>query len=328
MIILNSTDMSLGAQFSFIQEHFDRLCSDLDGVQVSRAVLSSSALPGAFTPLTFENYNKSKASCGYAAPTWVNTSLGLDETGKVDPNNPGNLDANPPRFDRARTWKSYEDGASRPFIHLVDGGVSDNIGLRGPMTSIAFGEGRTWSILSDVANKKVDRLVFVVVNARPRKEPKRDQRASPPNILSVLSAAASRPMANYSTETLQQLLTQVDEWRKDSISFNGQRGLCDQAAARRCESSQVPNCLAQEKDQCYEDQRLTEAYRQPTPKLHTVHVRFDAIRDEKNRRRLQRLPTSLQLPPEDVQLLIDAAATLLSESKPFADLLMDLRSDG
>jgi len=69
VIILNSTDMSLGAQFSFIQEHFDRLCSDLDGVQVSRAVISSSAFPGAFTPLTFDNHNKSKTACGYVAPT-------------------------------------------------------------------------------------------------------------------------------------------------------------------------------------------------------------------------------------------------------------------
>jgi NTE family protein len=68
-IMLNATDIGRGAQFSFTQEHFDRLCSDLGPVSISRGVTASSAFPVAFTPLTLKNYGK--AACGYQAPPWV-----------------------------------------------------------------------------------------------------------------------------------------------------------------------------------------------------------------------------------------------------------------
>src|SRR5205814_8105418 len=55
-VILNATDMTTGSQFSFIQDQFDLLCSDLAGVSLGRAAAASSAFPGALTPLTFPNY--------------------------------------------------------------------------------------------------------------------------------------------------------------------------------------------------------------------------------------------------------------------------------
>ena len=58
-IVLNATDIVEGAQFSFTQNHFERLCSDLDGVHVARGVTASSV---AFPPLTLANYPKT--ACG------------------------------------------------------------------------------------------------------------------------------------------------------------------------------------------------------------------------------------------------------------------------
>ena len=55
-IVLNATDIGRGAQFSFTQDSFDRICSDLGPVTVSRGVTASSAFPVAFTPLTIKNY--------------------------------------------------------------------------------------------------------------------------------------------------------------------------------------------------------------------------------------------------------------------------------
>ena len=43
-VLINATDLSLGALFSFSQGQFDLLCSNLDGVSVGRAVTASMAL--------------------------------------------------------------------------------------------------------------------------------------------------------------------------------------------------------------------------------------------------------------------------------------------
>ena len=46
---------------------------------------------------------------------------------------------------RASAWASYEDD-SRPWVHLLDSGIADNIGIRA--LSLAFAErGEPWSII-------------------------------------------------------------------------------------------------------------------------------------------------------------------------------------
>jgi predicted acylesterase/phospholipase RssA len=54
-IIINSTDLSLGRQFSFTQQQFDLLGSDLGSYPVSHAVAASTAFPGLLTPMTLLN---------------------------------------------------------------------------------------------------------------------------------------------------------------------------------------------------------------------------------------------------------------------------------
>ena len=56
-LLLNATDMTLGARFEFTQDQFDLLCSDLSVVPVARAVAASSAFPILLSPLTLHNYS-------------------------------------------------------------------------------------------------------------------------------------------------------------------------------------------------------------------------------------------------------------------------------
>ena len=112
-IMINATDMTIGSQFTFIQEQFDLMCSDLNGVHVARAVAASSNFPIAFTPMTMNNY---AGTCGYQERPW------MAEASK-------DLLDNPPRFNRARIARTYLNSSERPYIHLLDGGVADNIGF-------------------------------------------------------------------------------------------------------------------------------------------------------------------------------------------------------
>lgn len=55
LILINSSDLGSGARFSFVQEYFDLLCSDLTSFPVARAVTASSAVPVVFDPVVVEN---------------------------------------------------------------------------------------------------------------------------------------------------------------------------------------------------------------------------------------------------------------------------------
>jgi NTE family protein len=59
--------------------------------------------------------------------------------------------------------------------------------------------------------------------------------------------------------------------------------------------------------------------------FYVIEVKFDALKDEKERLYFKRLPTSFRLNPEEVDRLRDAAKRILSESKEFQRLLRDIR---
>lgn len=268
-IVINSTDIGIGARFSFIQDHFDRLCSDLDKVSISRGVVASSAFPVAFTPLTLKNYPKEQ--CGYKAETWVKNA-------KKD------LELNASRYDRALDWESYED-PDRSYIHLSDGGLSDNLGLRGPM----LGLNSTSSPLSIIAKfndeeNPIKRLVVIVVDAQPKLPSKLDHSAHPPGIFNVLNAAASTPMENYSSDSIEQVRSYIETWNTQ-FEDNEEESFID---------------------------------------FYFSRVTFEAEKDPELRRKLQQIKTTLQLPQEEVELLVSAGERLLRQSPDFQRLLHDL----
>ena len=127
-IIINSTDMSLGRQFEFTQEQFDLLYSDLSSYPIGYAVAASGAFPGVLTPLTLHNYDKED---DYEPPRWVQK---LPET----------LSPSADEYYFYKLFRTYIEGG-RPYIHLVDGGVSDNLGLL-PVIMALDGRARDSSI--------------------------------------------------------------------------------------------------------------------------------------------------------------------------------------
>ncbi|NCF63843.1 MAG: patatin-like phospholipase family protein, partial [Gammaproteobacteria bacterium] len=56
LIVINASDLAYGVRFSFLQEYFDLLCSDLESFSVSRAVTASSAVPIVFNPVVVQNH--------------------------------------------------------------------------------------------------------------------------------------------------------------------------------------------------------------------------------------------------------------------------------
>lgn len=194
-IMINSTDVSNGARFDFTQYTFDLMGSDLSSFPISRAVAASSAVPGLLTPVTVQNYSGSNGS---SVPDWVTRSYG-DGDGRI-------------RL-RARELKAMLDSTNRPYLHLVDGGVSDNLGLRPILDTITLLEGSP-DLRRDLRVPKVKRLVVISANAYSSPEKDWDKSPAPPGALSSAAAAASLTLDRYSVETLELVRTEFSRWQR------------------------------------------------------------------------------------------------------------------
>lgn len=284
-VVLNATDMTTGAQFPFIQDQFDVMCSDLAGVSLARAAASSSAFPGGLTALTFQNY---AGTCDYRQPPWV--QLAADDHAS--------------RVNRARTARAENrlsmaaEGPARPYIHLTDGGVADNIGLRGPLDAISS-TNHPWSVLRMMNNQKINKLVVIVVNAATNPATDRDKTASVPGLIDTLTTAATAPLGNYTADTLDLLTADVNEFNEEARLVEG----CKKIAARQGAQC-VPNISAPTKVELY-----------------PIQVAFEYITSAEERTWFKNLPTTFELPRETVDRLRDVGRRLLAEDPEFQKLM-------
>ena len=146
-VIVNAAEIDIGTRFEFTQEQFDRICSDLQSFHVARAVAASSAVPVLFTPIRLRSY---AGKCGYVEPPWIAEALTRYST-------------QPMQYRAAWERHSYLD-PQRQALHLLDGGVADNLGVRTAIRALTSEEGE-FSILPSIRANKVRRVAVIVVNA-------------------------------------------------------------------------------------------------------------------------------------------------------------------
>ena len=176
-------------------------------------------------------------------------------------------------------------------------------------------------------NRQLNRVVVIVVDAKPGKPTGLDQTARRPSISTVLEASATNPMENYSFDTVNALRLFIEEQNKAMDDFRLRKERCDNMAVKLCVSdSNKAACENDRRNQCYETFKASDNFRPPNPKYYEIHVQFEAIKDPEKRQRLANISTALQLPPEDIDLLINAAGEILNEAPAYQQLLKDLQA--
>ena len=280
--LATGTDLSTGSRLAFFQNDFDLLCSDLNTVRLSRAAATSSAVPIVLSPVTFNNYG---GTCGYQYPGWV-ASVANPET-RSRPSGRA--------YQRYREMKDFQNSKDRPFIHLVDGGVSDNIGVRGVLEALEELSASA-AFRGEVGFGVIQRIVLLVVNAHSSPSTDWDRRESPPGTINQLLQASGVPIERYSFDTVETMKDRADisKWRRDLLV----------ARAR----------LAGETE---------EAAEASVPKitLYVLDVSFDAISDPKERAYFMNLPTSFVLPAEDIDRLREVAGRLMRQSAEYETIV-------
>ncbi|MFZ0929752.1 MAG: patatin-like phospholipase family protein [Syntrophobacteraceae bacterium] len=280
MIVINATDMVLGARFSFIQDPFDVICSDLCSFSVARACAASSAVPVVLSPVTLRNY---AGKCGYQVPPALAEAMQPPR------------DVTSRRFDLANNMLPFLDSQNKPYIHLVDGGVADNLGLRAVLERVTL-MGDPWTTLKYANLTNVHKIAFVVVNAETEIDTKWDRFETNPPFGIKLASYSSIAIARYNTDTMALLSESFNRWA-DEI----RRGRCG------------PSKITTEPGSCGDIE------------FYLVQVKFDALDDEAERHYFKQLPTSFVLKPVEVDKLRDAARRILAKSKEFQRLVNDLQ---
>ncbi len=143
-VIFNATNIGSGNRFPFTQDQFDLIGSDLGPYPVARAVAASSAFPFLLSPITLENYQPLQ---GF--PTLTEYQTGLQDYYN-----------NRSRYYWSQSQFGYVD-KPHPYVHLMDGGLADNVGLRPIINAYEQSNGFISRNIPDI-----DRLVVIAVNAR------------------------------------------------------------------------------------------------------------------------------------------------------------------
>jgi NTE family protein len=285
-VMASATDISTGSRLVFQQNIFNVLCSDLNSVRLSRAAAASSAVPVVLSSVTINNYG---GTCNYVIPPWAR--LFLDSP-------------NPPRpaarvIRELKDVEPYSDSTHRPYIHLVDGGVSDNVGMRGVLDALMLleslhGVGRPTPL------DHVRRVIVFVVNSLSSPPTDWDQSEAPPGTIDILLKATGVPIDHYSYEAVELL--------KD-ISARWQTGRHIRDLAGCSANKDAPVCAA---------------IRVPQAEIYAIDVSFAKLPDEKERAYLNEQPTSFVLPAEAVDRLRAAAGTIILASPEFQRVLKDV----
>jgi NTE family protein len=280
-VVIYASDMSTGARFEFVQDQFDFLCSDLDQVPLARAVAASSAAPLVLSPITFWNHapRAGAPGCGEPPARFLARASAAGTAATQ-------------QFAILETLReTTREGLLRPHVHLLDGGLSDNVGARGPLDYVA----RFGGVIAGTRNagyRGVRRVVFIVVNAETSARPPEDRSADVPGPLRAALALADIPINRNSSTALTQQRAMLESWQAEVRQAHAQGD--DEVFARDAQFYLIEVSLADE----------------PDPAL---------------RERLLALPTSLELPPDDVAALRRHAAAVLRRSPEFQRLLQDLR---
>jgi NTE family protein len=272
-LIVNATDLAIGARFEFTQDQFDLLSSDLSQFKISRAVAASAAFPLFFAPVVLKNYSADHPT---PEPEFIQSVL-------------SNPTASSRLKDLALQERSYVDGDRRKYIHLVDGGIADNLGLRGPVErAIKLEEAGT---LPQAPVKIPRRLAIIIVDASAERDYGWDLKDRTLGLETVMRSVAQISGNRYSYET-------IELFREVSARLDRER----EAARAQTGDSQSAEI---------------ESY--------IVELHFSQLAGESDRRFFNSVPTSLQLPSKTVDRLCQLAARQLADNVEFRRLVSGLR---
>ena len=270
---IHATDMATLSRFEFTQVQFDWICSDLTELPVARASAASAAIPLVLSPMSFRNY---AGTCGFTVPT-AEVAEAIKRGGAA--------------AQRAKEYMSYLDVKKRSYLHLLDGGLSDNMALRS-LLECASVIGGLENLLKFSRLKNVKKFVVLAVNAETSPDVMDLGGDQIPTLFKAMNSLIDVPINRYSADTLSLIRLGVERSR--------------QQLRNRTRAADSP--FAEDAE------------------VYFINASLSEIADDEERESLMRIPTTLSLTDGQIDRLLLAAARLIRRDLEFQRLMHDIET--
>ncbi len=271
IVSITATDIANGATFPFLGTNFGLLCSDLNRYRIADAVAASNAFPGLFSPVNLRSFAD---ECHGAKPELAAAPL----VKQVPESESGTAR----RRELIRLHQLYGDARRTKWVHLSDGGIADNLAMRGLLNFLIVLQGEK-RLFHEVA-LPTRRVLVVSVDGEAGPPAHLGEQRSVGGLLNVISAASGVQIDAYNFETLALAREQLDH-------------LVDRIRVERCTAGPVINGHP-----CGDVQGTL------------VHLALSDIADPAARERLSAIPTGLTIPDEDVDALLRYGEALVRDN--------------
>jgi NTE family protein len=270
IVSINATDIVNGTAFPFLGVDFGLLCSDLNSFPIARAVAASNGFPGLFGPITLKSYAD---RCGGKRPL-------LTTPPEVSP--PETEDTAERRRQLARIEAIYADPSQTEWVHLLDGGIADNLALRGLLTFFLSLQSNTDIFTQTALGTR--RVLVISVDGEAETPQELGHERSVGGLFQTLSAASGTEIDAYNFETLALTRIHVEH-------------LAERIRNLRCAQARV-------------------IYGHPCDDVRgdLVHISLANIADSAVHERLAKIPTGLTIPRQDVDDLVRYGETLVRDN--------------
>jgi len=193
LVIINASDLESGNRFAFLQGQFDLLCSDLSSFAIADAVAASAAVPVLFEPVVLQNYD----TC---SPAKAVVKTKDDES---------------PQLQQAIDGlQGYRDKQAHRYIHLADGGLTDNLGLRAFQEAIDLSGGLS-AFLRRIDRTPAAHMVVISVDSSANAGAGLGLSVRAPSITRAIDAMTDIQLHRYNVATLELMQDSLKLWTAD-----------------------------------------------------------------------------------------------------------------
>ena len=278
LIALGATEISYGVPFAFTQTYFDMICSDLSKYSVARAVAASNGFPIIFTPITLTSYT---ARCPEMRQALQRRARRNDTTRAAY---------------LADMQLRYIDPERTKYLHLMDGGIADNLALRGLLnTLIAAPKGEeAIAAAKNLGFDRTRRILMVLADGQAINDGHRARERFVTSLGQVFDAVSGAQIDQYNFETLLLAKREFEDFA---------------AELRKVRCRIAPKIDNHPCDDV---------------KIFLVRLSLSDVGNAEARSRLQKIPTGLTIDAADVDALVDAGRSAVLSSPVIRSFVQSL----
>jgi NTE family protein len=204
VIWINATNAYHRIAFPFHERAFDAICSDLASFPVSEAVAASMAVPVVFAPVILQKF---PGNCRSDMEQMLaNRRFG-------DSNDNYRL-----RTALLRALRDFRNPDTGHYIKLIDGGITDNLGLVSILQSRIL-LGTPYGPISENDAIGVRKLLFVVVDAGQGPSGEWNRDLVGPSGIDIASAAVDAAIDSTMRMSFDGFVPMTKSWQEEIIRF-------------------------------------------------------------------------------------------------------------